>query len=77
MVKRPKLPVETLKSNYVEDYHRLDGEVEQFSARINKRSPCHMTQEDARRERERITAGLLAIAESTEDDVEPDEDRFQ
>jgi len=77
MVKLPKEPVVTMKSNYVEEYHRLKGEVEQFAEQVNKLSPYHMTAIEAEKERERITSKLLASPASQDEEIESDEDRFQ
>ena len=77
MVKLPKKPVHTIKTNYVEKYYRLENEVEEFASAVNKDSPYHMTPAEAKNERERITSELRALSVPPEIEIEPDEDRFQ
>lgn len=75
MVKLPKQPVKTIKTNYVEEYHELEDELEQFTEQVNQLSPYHMTPLEATTEREKITEGILAQLEEPE--CEEDDDRWQ
>lgn len=75
MVKLPKQPVKTIKTNYVEEYHELEDELEQFTEQVNQLSPYHMTPLEATTEREKITKGILAQLEEPES--EEDDDRWQ
>jgi hypothetical protein len=74
MVKLPKKPVRTIKTNFVEEYHQIDDELEQFAKQLNQASPFHMTQIEASKERERITQAIVALPESEQDE---EEDRWQ
>lgn len=75
MVKLPKQPVKTIKTNYVEEYHELEDELEQFTEQVNQLSPYHMTPLEATTEREKITKGILAQLEEVHSDEE--DDRWQ
>lgn len=75
MVKLPKQPVKTIKTNFVEEYHELEGEVEEFAEQLNESSPYHLTPQEAIAEREKITKGILAQLEEPESGE--DDDRWQ
>ena len=75
MVKLPKQPVKTIKTNFVEEYHELEGEVEEFAEQLNESSPYHITPQEAIAEREKITKGILAQLEEVHSDEE--DDRWQ
>jgi hypothetical protein len=77
VVKLPKSPVKTIKSMFVEKYHRLENEVADFSGQLNRKSPYHMTAAEAENERTRITQGLLGYADPKTDSMETDDERFQ
>lgn len=77
LVKLPKNPVAAIRTTYVKEYHRLEDEAKQFAERVNKLSPYHMTPTEAKNERKRITAELLALPPLKEAEIEPDEERFQ
>lgn len=75
MVKLPKQPVKTIKTNFVEEYHELEGEVEEFAEQLNESSPYHITPQEAIAERKKITKEILAQLEEPES--EEDDDRWQ
>ena len=75
MVKLPKQPVKTIKTNYVEEYHELEGEIEEFTEQVNLSSLYHITPTEATVEREKITQEILAQLESEHPDE--DDDRWQ
>ncbi|MEA2029985.1 MAG: type IV secretory system conjugative DNA transfer family protein [candidate division Zixibacteria bacterium] len=75
MVKLPKQPVKTIKTNYVKEYHELEGELEQFTEQVNQSSPYHITPQEAVAEREKITQEILGQLESEQPDDE--DDRWQ
>lgn len=75
MVKLPKQPVKTIRTNFVEEYHELEGELEQFTKQVNESSPYHITPQEAIAEREKITQGILAPLEVEQPDEE--DDRWQ
>lgn len=75
MVKLPKQPVKTIKTNFVEEYHELEGEIEEFTEQVNLLSPYHLTPLEAVEERKKITHEILAQIES--DIPSEEEDRWQ
>ncbi len=75
MVKLPKQPVKTIKTNFVEEYHELDGEVELFAEQLNESSPYHITPQVALAERKKITHEILPQIEVEQSDDE--DDRWQ
>jgi hypothetical protein len=77
MVKLPKSEVMSIKTSYVEEYHRLENEIEQFSAQLNAVSPYHMRREQALDERKRITASLIGPVQRPDDGDEPDDERWE
>lgn len=75
MVKLPKQPVKTIKTNFVEEYHELDGELEQFTEQVNESSPYHITPQEAIAEREKITHEILPLIEVEQ--IDEEDDRWQ
>jgi hypothetical protein len=75
MVKMPKKPVRTIKTNYVEEYHELEGELEEFTEQVNQISPYHISPVEAMAERDKISGEILAQLEA--DIPDEDADRWQ
>lgn len=78
LLKLPKQPVITLKSEYVETHHLLEGELKDFAKELAERSPYHMLRDDAVKERKLITDQLESGKETkkpaTQDE---DDDRWE
>ena len=55
--------MKTIKTNYIEEYHQLDGELEEFTEQVNQLSPYHLTQIEARQEREKILLTIRTLLE--------------
>ena len=77
MVKLPKSEVMSVKTNFVERYHRLENELAQFSVQLNSVSPYHMKRVEALEERRRITASLGDMKHLSDMTDESDDSRWE
>jgi len=75
MVKLPKQPVKTIRTNFVEEYHELANEIEDFASQLNKKSPYHLSPSEAVVKRNKTTETIQSQIDS--EISEDEDDRWQ